>query len=147
MTGSGAVHVTTQRRHYTGKDGRERVYETHLLRRSWREDGKVRNETVANLSKLPADASLPEGAIVSILDSGKVNDRTLASVSDDDMVVLRLDRSANGFAETVEANPDKVAALKAAGVKVTGRLRHAFPENEHNRGYLETKAKRAGHLL
>jgi len=48
------VHVTTQRRHYTGKDGRERVYETHLLRRSWREDGKVRNETVANLSRLPA---------------------------------------------------------------------------------------------
>jgi hypothetical protein len=54
-TGSGAVHVTTQRRHYTGKDGRERVYETHLLRRSWREGGKVRNETVANLSKLPAE--------------------------------------------------------------------------------------------
>ena len=49
------MHVTTQRRHYTGKDGRERVYETHLLRRSWREGGKVRNETVANLSKLPAE--------------------------------------------------------------------------------------------
>ena len=55
MNGSGAVHVTTQRRHYTGKDGRERVYETHLLRRSWREDGKVRNETVANLSRLPGE--------------------------------------------------------------------------------------------
>ncbi|HXZ72211.1 MAG TPA: IS1634 family transposase [Streptosporangiaceae bacterium] len=55
MASQGAVHVTTQRRHYTGKDGRERVYETHLLRRSWREDGKVRNETVANLSKLPAE--------------------------------------------------------------------------------------------
>jgi hypothetical protein len=55
MSGSGAVHVTTQRRHYTGKDGRERVYETHLLRRSWREGGKVRNETVANLSKLPPE--------------------------------------------------------------------------------------------
>jgi DDE family transposase len=55
MAGQSAVHVTTQRRHYTGKDGRERVYETHLLRRSWREDGKVRNETVANLSKLPAE--------------------------------------------------------------------------------------------
>jgi hypothetical protein len=55
MAGSGAVHVTTQRRHYTGKDGRERVYETHLLRRSWRENGKVRNETVANLSRLPAE--------------------------------------------------------------------------------------------
>jgi Transposase DDE domain len=55
-TGSGAVHVTTQRRHYTGKDGRERTYETHLLRRSWREGGKVRNETVANLSHLPPQA-------------------------------------------------------------------------------------------
>jgi Transposase DDE domain len=55
MAGSGAVHVTTQRRHYTGKDGQERVYETHLLRRSWRQDGKVRNETVANLSKLPPE--------------------------------------------------------------------------------------------
>jgi hypothetical protein len=38
-----------------GKDGRERVYETHLLRRSWREGGKVHNETVANLSHLPAE--------------------------------------------------------------------------------------------
>jgi Transposase DDE domain len=54
--GSSAVHLTTQRRHYTGKDGRERVYETHLLRRSWREGGKVRNETVANLSHLPPEA-------------------------------------------------------------------------------------------
>jgi hypothetical protein len=51
----GAVHVTTHRRHYVGKDGVARDYETHLLRRSWREDGKVRNETVANLSHLPAD--------------------------------------------------------------------------------------------
>src|SRR5664279_4102018 len=33
----------------------ERDYETHLLRRSYREDGKVKNETVANLSHLPAD--------------------------------------------------------------------------------------------
>ena len=33
----------------------ERVYETHLLRRSFREDGKVRNVTVANLSHVPAE--------------------------------------------------------------------------------------------
>jgi hypothetical protein len=51
----GAVHVTTHSRHYVGKDGVQRDYQTHLLRRSWREDGKVRNETVANLSHLPAD--------------------------------------------------------------------------------------------
>ena len=47
------MHVSSHRRHYTGKDGAERVYETHLLRRSYREDGKVKNETVANLSHLP----------------------------------------------------------------------------------------------
>jgi len=47
----GPVHVSTTRRHYKGK-----TYETHLLRRSYREDGKVKNETVGNLSHLPAAA-------------------------------------------------------------------------------------------
>jgi DDE family transposase len=51
----GAVHVTTHRRHYVGKDGEQKTYETHLLRRSYREGGKARNETVANLSHLPAE--------------------------------------------------------------------------------------------
>lgn len=46
----GAMHVVTTRRHYKG-----RTYETHLLRRSFREGGKVRNETLANLSHLPAE--------------------------------------------------------------------------------------------
>jgi transposase len=45
---AGAVHVVTNRR-----KGRHREYVTHLLRRSWREGGKVRNETVGNLSHLP----------------------------------------------------------------------------------------------
>jgi GTP cyclohydrolase II len=44
-------------------------------------------------------------------------------------------------------NPDKVAGLKAEGVKVVARVRHAFPGNEHNRAYLKTKAQKAGHLL
>ena len=44
----GAVHVVTTRREY-----KDKVYETHLLRRSYREDGKVKNETVGNLSHLP----------------------------------------------------------------------------------------------
>jgi GTP cyclohydrolase II len=44
-------------------------------------------------------------------------------------------------------NPSKVAGLKQAGVKVVGRVRHAFPDNEHNRAYLRTKAQRAGHLF
>ena len=45
----GSVHVATTRRHYKGK-----VYETHLLRRTYRKGGKVLNETLGNLSHLPA---------------------------------------------------------------------------------------------
>jgi Transposase DDE domain len=45
------MHVATTRRHYNGK-----TYETHLLRRSYRQDGKVKHETLANLSHLPAEA-------------------------------------------------------------------------------------------
>ena len=44
------MHVVTTRRRY-----KERVYETHLLRRTYREGGKVKNETVGNLSHLPAE--------------------------------------------------------------------------------------------
>ena len=45
----GAVHVVTTRRNYKG-----RVYETHLLRRSYRDGNRVKNETLGNLSHLPA---------------------------------------------------------------------------------------------
>jgi transposase len=45
------VHVVTNRRH--AASGRE--YVTHLLRRTYREGGKVRNETVGNLSHLPEE--------------------------------------------------------------------------------------------
>lgn len=44
----GAVHVVTTTRRYKG-----RVYTTHLLRRSFREGSRVRNETLGNLSHLP----------------------------------------------------------------------------------------------
>ncbi len=44
------MHISTTRRHYKGK-----VYESTLLRRSYRVDGKVRNETVGNLSHLPGE--------------------------------------------------------------------------------------------
>lgn len=44
------MHVVTTRRHY-----KEKVYETTLLRRSYREGGKVRNQTLANLSHLPPE--------------------------------------------------------------------------------------------
>lgn len=44
-------------------------------------------------------------------------------------------------------NPEKVAALQAAGITVAERVPHAFESNEHNRAYLDTKAKKAGHLF
>ena len=47
---TGTVHVVTTTRKY-----KDRVYHTHLLRRSYREDGTVKNETLGNLSHLPDD--------------------------------------------------------------------------------------------
>jgi transposase len=43
-----AVHVATTQRHYKGK-----VYKTHLLRRTYRQGGKVKHQTLGNLSHLP----------------------------------------------------------------------------------------------
>ena len=47
-TRTGTAHVVTTTRRY-----KDQVYRTHLLRRSYREDGKVKNETLGNLSHLP----------------------------------------------------------------------------------------------
>ncbi|WP_309139450.1 GTP cyclohydrolase II [Siccirubricoccus sp. G192] len=44
-------------------------------------------------------------------------------------------------------NPDKLAALAACGIEVEGREAHAFAPNGVNDHYLETKARRFGHLL
>jgi hypothetical protein len=38
------------------KSGEQRVYESVLVRRTYREGGKVRHETLANLSALPGEA-------------------------------------------------------------------------------------------
>ena len=46
----GPVHVATTKRVYRGK-----VYETTLLRRTYREGDKVKHETVGNLSHLPRE--------------------------------------------------------------------------------------------
>jgi transposase len=73
---TGAAHVVTTKRTYKG-----RTYLTHLLRRSYREDGVVRNETLGNLSHLPdhlieiirrglqGETFVPVGEAFEILDS------------------------------------------------------------------------------
>jgi hypothetical protein len=49
------MHVARNRRGYVTASGEERVYETILLRRSFRDGTKVRHQTLANLSKLPPE--------------------------------------------------------------------------------------------
>jgi len=44
-------------------------------------------------------------------------------------------------------NPDKVAQLARYGLPVTERMPHVIAPGAHNRGYLETKARRSGHIL
>src|ERR671925_2360184 len=56
---SGAMHVVTN----TIRRG-ERVYTAYLLRRSYREGGKVKKQTLANLSHLPEEViELIRGAL------------------------------------------------------------------------------------
>jgi hypothetical protein len=51
---SGKVHVVrVKKTGYVDKQGRERDYSSAYLRRTYREAGTVKNETVANLSALP----------------------------------------------------------------------------------------------
>ena len=47
------MHVARIRSGYTDKQGRRREYESRYLRRTYRDGGKVRHETLANLSGLP----------------------------------------------------------------------------------------------
>jgi transposase len=49
-TRTGVAHVVTTTRKY-----KNQIYRTHLLRRSYREDGVVKNETLGNLSHLPEE--------------------------------------------------------------------------------------------
>src|SRR5260370_2237953 len=65
MTRSGGkVHVVrVTKTGYTDKQGRRRDYSSAYLRRTYREDGKVKNETVASLSALP-------GHVIDLIDAG-----------------------------------------------------------------------------
>src|SRR5882724_10309171 len=52
--GSGKVHVVrVSKTGYVDKQGRRRDYSSAYLRRTYRDGGKVKNETVANISALP----------------------------------------------------------------------------------------------
>lgn len=52
-----------------------------------------------------------------------------------------------GSVRLLTNNPKKVVALEAHGIRVAGRIPHVIPAGLYNRHYLETKAKRSGHLI
>ena len=61
---AGKVHVVrVTKAGYVDKHGHRRDYSSAYLRRTYREDGRVKNETVANLSALPAH-------VVDLIDAG-----------------------------------------------------------------------------
>jgi hypothetical protein len=61
---TGKVHVVrVAKTGYVDKQGRRRDYSSAYLRRTYREAGKVKNETVANLSALP-------GPVIDLIDAG-----------------------------------------------------------------------------
>ncbi|MGH3289861.1 MAG: IS1634 family transposase [Streptosporangiaceae bacterium] len=67
------MHVETSRSHQVLKDGTQRTYERHLLRRSFRDGAKVRKETLANLSHLPPEAIAAVRAVLAgqtLIDAG-----------------------------------------------------------------------------
>src|SRR6266542_2516903 len=68
---SGAMHVVTNR----VRRG-DREYTSHLLRRSYREGGKVRKETLANLSHLPEQ-------VIELIRGGLRGERFLAAGEDE----------------------------------------------------------------
>ena len=65
MTGNGGkVHVVrVTKTGYVDKQGRRKDYSSAYLRRTYRDGGKVKNETVANLSALP-------GHVIDLIDAG-----------------------------------------------------------------------------
>jgi hypothetical protein len=73
-----AMHVARIKSSHTDKQGRRRDYESRLLRRTYRDGGKVRHETLANLTRLPdhvvdaVEASLKGEALAAAKDAPAV---------------------------------------------------------------------------
>ncbi len=80
-----------------------------------------------------------------------VDANTQLGFDDDERVYLPAVRMLRhlgiGRVRLLTNNPAKVGALVRHGIEVTERVPHAFPANTHNWTYLQTKAKRSGHLL
>jgi len=52
-----------------------------------------------------------------------------------------------GSIQLMTNNPNKIRQLEQLGIKVSDRIPHVIPASEWNRFYLETKARRSGHVF
>lgn len=52
-----------------------------------------------------------------------------------------------GSVSLMTNNPNKIRQLEQYGIRVSARVPHVMPPNDHNRFYLETKATRSGHHI
>jgi transposase len=113
----GGVHVVTTRREYKGK-----TYESHLLRRSYRDDGKVKNETVGNLSHLPAHVielvrrALKGEAFAPAAETFEIT----SSIAHGDAKAVAIAMRKLGFAALLSSRPCREADLVMA--MVTARI-------------------------
>jgi len=114
---TGTAHVVTTKRQYKGQ-----VYRTHLLRRSYREGGAVKNETLGNLSHLPDDlveiirAALQGTTFVPLNQAFEV----IRSRSQGAVEAIALTMQRLGFATLIASKPcrerDIVLAMVAARI-------------------------------
>src|SRR5919201_1011686 len=70
--GTAGMHVARTPSTYVDKAGNTRRYESVLVRRSYRDGGKVKHQTLANLSKLP-------GHVVEVIESALKGQRLVAA--------------------------------------------------------------------
>jgi transposase len=110
-TRSGAAHVVTTKRKY-----KNHVYRTHLLRRSYREGGVVKNETLGNLSHLPEALidiirrSLQGESFVPVTQAFEVS----ASCAHGHVQAVTLTMQRLGFASLVASKPSRERDLVCA---------------------------------
>lgn len=114
MPKQGPVHVSTIRRVYHGK-----TYTSHLLRRSYREGGKVKSRTVGNLSALPEH-------LVEVVRRGLAGERflpasglrKLAGRSHGQVAAVRAVMRELGFERLLDAKPSRMRDLVLGMVAV-----------------------------
>ena len=79
---TGKVHVVrVNKTGYVDKQGRRKYYSSAYLRRTYRDGGKVKNETVANLSALP-------GHVIDLIDAGLKGQQLVPAAARDSFLTI-----------------------------------------------------------